>query len=185
MSLSTIGWHQSVSKSKKNCSDVSNYEISSVQFSFSVMSGSLWPHELQHTRPPCPSPTPGVYSNSCPLSQWCHPTISTSDVPFSAHLQSFPESGSFQMSQLFTSGGQSFSFDVSPSSEPSGGARWLLQNSACPRWGLGPHPCSLPTHFTELPSLIASSWVADPCIWRQRWKPGSVLDLGLFPISTF
>ena len=60
MSLSTIGWHQSVSKSKKNCSDVSNYEISSVQFSFSVMSGSLWPHELQHTRPPSPSPTPSL-----------------------------------------------------------------------------------------------------------------------------
>ena len=71
------------------------------------MSDSLWPHGLQHTRPPCPSPTPGVYSNSCPLSQWCHPTISSSVVPFSTCLQSFPASGSFPMSQLFASGGQS------------------------------------------------------------------------------
>ena len=71
------------------------------------MSYSLWPHGLQHTRPPCPSPTPGVYSNSCSLSWWCHPTIPTSVVPFSSCLQSFPASGSFQMSQLFTSDGQS------------------------------------------------------------------------------
>ena len=81
--------------------------ISSVQFSCSVVSDSLQPHELQHTRPPCPSPTPRVYSNSCPLSQSCHPTISSSVVPFSPCLQSFPASGSIQMSQLFASGGQS------------------------------------------------------------------------------
>ena len=81
--------------------------LSSVQFSRSVTSDSLQPHELQHARPPCPSPTPGVYSNSCPLSQWCHPTISSSVVPFSSCPQSFPASGSFQMSQLFASGGQS------------------------------------------------------------------------------
>ena len=80
--------------------------FSSVQFSCSVVSDSLWPHELQHARPPCPSPTPRVYPNSCPLSQWCHPAISSSDIPFSCP-QSFPASGSFQMSQLFTSGGQS------------------------------------------------------------------------------
>ena len=84
-----------------------------VQFSHSVMSDSLRPHGLQHTRPPCPSTTTGDYSNSCPLSQWCHPTISSSVVPFSSHLQSFPASGSFQMSQLFASGGQSI--DISPS----------------------------------------------------------------------
>ena len=78
----------------------------SVQFSHSVMSNSLWPHGLQHTRPPCPSPTPGDYSTSYPSSQWCHPTISSSVVPFSSHLQSFPASGSFPMSQLFTSGGR-------------------------------------------------------------------------------
>ena len=70
------------------------------------MSDSLWLHGLQHARPPCPSPTPGVYSNLCPLNQWCHPTNSSSVIPFSSCLQSFPASGSFQMSQLFTSGGQ-------------------------------------------------------------------------------
>ena len=77
------------------------------------MSDSLRPHGLQHARPPCPSPTPGVYSDSCPLSGWCHPTISSFVIPFSSHLQSFPASGSFQMSQLFTSGGQSIGFSVS------------------------------------------------------------------------
>ena len=73
-----------------------------LQFSCLVMSNSLQPHGLQHARPSCPLPTPGVYSNSCPLSRWCHPTISSSLVPFSSCLQSFPTSGSFQMSQLFT-----------------------------------------------------------------------------------
>ena len=77
--------------------------FSSVQFSRSVMSDSLWPHGLQHARPPCPSPTPGVYSNSCPLSRWCHPTMSSSVVPFSSCPQSFPASGSFQRSQFFAS----------------------------------------------------------------------------------
>ena len=77
------------------------------QFSRSVMSDYLRPHGLQHARPPCPSPTPRVYSNSCPLSWWCHPNISSSVVPFSSCLQSFPPSGSFQVSQFFASGGQS------------------------------------------------------------------------------
>ena len=90
----------------------------SVQFSHSVVSNSLQPHGLQHTRPSCPSPTPGVHSNSCPLSQWCHPTISSSVVPFSSHLQSFPASGSFPMSQLFTSGGQSIEVSASTSVLP-------------------------------------------------------------------
>ena len=81
--------------------------MSSLQFSHSVVSKSLWPHGLQHTRPPCSSPIPGVYSNSCPLSRWCHPTISLSVVPFSSLLQSFPASGSFPMSQFFSSGIQS------------------------------------------------------------------------------
>ena len=74
-----------------------------VQFSRSVMSDSLQPHRQQHTRPPCPSPTPGVYPNSCPLSRWCHPTISSSVIPFSSCLQSFPASGSFPVSQFFAS----------------------------------------------------------------------------------
>ena len=77
--------------------------FSSVQLSRSVVSDSLRPHGLQNTRPPCPSPTPGVYSNSCPLSWWCHPTISSSIVPFSSHPQSFPASESFPMSQFFAS----------------------------------------------------------------------------------
>ena len=77
------------------------------------MSDSLWPHGLQHTRPPCPSPTPGAYSNSCPSSRWCHPTISSSVVPFSSCLQSFPASGSFQVSPFFTSGGQSIGVSAS------------------------------------------------------------------------
>ena len=81
--------------------------LSSVQFSHSVVSNSLQPHGLLHARPPCPSATPGVYSNSCPLSQWCHPTISSSVAPFTSCLRSCPASGSFPTSQLFTSGGQS------------------------------------------------------------------------------
>ena len=84
----------------------------SVQFSHSVVSDSLQPHGLQHTRPPCPSPTPAVYSNSCPLSRWCHPTISFSVIPFSSCFQSFPASGSFPMSRLLASGGQSIGASV-------------------------------------------------------------------------
>ena len=92
------------------------------QFSCSVVSDSLWPHGLQHARLPCPSPIPGAYSNSCPLSRWCHPTISSSVVPFSSHLQSFLASGSFQMSWFFASGGQSIGvrFSISSSNEYSG-----------------------------------------------------------------
>ena len=93
-------------------------DFSSVQFSHSVMSDSLRPHGLQHTRPPCPSPAPGVYSNSCPLSRWCHPNISSSVIPFSSCLQSFPASGSFLMSQLFESGGQSIGVSASASVLP-------------------------------------------------------------------
>ena len=89
-----------------------------VQFILSVMSDSLWPHGLQHARPPCPSPTPRAYSNSCPSGHWCHPTISSSVVPFSSHLQSFPPSESFQMSQLFTSGGWSIGVSASASVLP-------------------------------------------------------------------
>ena len=92
--------------------------ISSVQFSHSVLSSSLRPHELQHTRPPCPSTTPGVYSNSCLLSWWCHLTISSSVIPFSSRLQSFLASGSFQMSQFFPSGGQSIGVSASTSVLP-------------------------------------------------------------------
>ena len=78
----------------------------SLQFSHSVVSDSLRPHELQNARPPCPSPTPGVHQNRCPLNRWCHPAILSSVIPFSSCLQFFPASGSFQISQLFASGGQ-------------------------------------------------------------------------------
>ena len=89
--------------------------IHSVQFSCSVVSDSLQPHESQHARPPCPSPTPGVYSNSRPLSQWCYPAVSSSVIPFSSCPQSLPASGSFPMSQLFASGGQSTGVSASAS----------------------------------------------------------------------
>ena len=87
----------------------------SVQFSHLVVSDSLWPHESQHTRPPCPPPTPGVHPNPCPSSRWCHPTISSSVVPFSSCPQSLPASGSFPMSQLFAWGGQSIGVAASTS----------------------------------------------------------------------
>ena len=96
----------------------------SVQFSQSVMSNSLRPHEPQHARPPCPSPTPRVHPNSCPLSQWCHLTISSSVGPFSSHLQSFQASGSFQMSQIFASGGQSIGVSASTSVLPMNTQDW-------------------------------------------------------------
>ena len=99
-------------------------QFSSGQFCRSVMSDSLWPHGLQHARLPCPSPTPGTYSSSCPLSQWCHPTISSSVIPFSSCLQSFPTSGSFQMNQLFALGGQSIG--VSASVLPKSIQDWFL-----------------------------------------------------------
>ena len=96
--------------------------FSSVQ---SLSCPTLQPHEPQHARPPCPSPTPGVHPNPCPFSQWCHPTISSSVVPFSSCPQSFPASGSFKMSQLFTSGGQSFGVSALASVLPMNTQDWL------------------------------------------------------------
>ena len=106
-----------LAKMKKQATD-------SVQLSHSVMSDSLRPHEPQHTRPPCPSPTAAVYPNPCPLSRWCHPTISSSVVPFSSCPQSFPASGSFQMSHLFTSGGHSIGVSASTSILPMNTQGW-------------------------------------------------------------
>ena len=111
-SLLRIKWHSWSSRTE----GITGKQVS--QFSCSVVSDSLQPHELQHTRPPCPSPTPRVYSNSCPLSHWCHPTISSSVIPFSSCPQSFPASGSFQMSQLFPSGSQSIGVSASTSVLP-------------------------------------------------------------------
>ena len=96
----------------------------SVQFSCSVMFDSLRPHELQHARPPCLSPTPGVHSNPCPSSQWCHPAISSSVIPFSSCPQSIPSAESFQMSQLFASGGQSIGASASASVLPMNTQDW-------------------------------------------------------------
>ena len=98
--------------------------LSSIQFSCSVVSNPLWPHESQHARPPCPSQTPGVYSNTCPSSQWCHPAISSSVVPFSSCPQSLPASGSFPVSQLFAWGGQSIGVSASASVLPMNTQDW-------------------------------------------------------------
>ena len=98
--------------------------FSSVQFSRSIVSDSLRPHESQHARPPCPSPTPGLHPNSCPLSRWCHPATSSSIVPFSSCPQPLPASGSFPMSQLFTSGGQSIGVSASASVLPVNTQDW-------------------------------------------------------------
>ena len=98
--------------------------VSSVQFTGSVMSGSLWPHEPQHARPPCTSPILEVHPNPCPSSQWCHPTISSSVIPFSSCPQSFPAPGSFQMSQLFAWGGQSIGISASITVLPMNTQDW-------------------------------------------------------------
>ena len=115
---------------KKECIWISSNEVdkfSSVQFSRSVVSDCLWTHEPQHARPPCPSPTPRVHSNSHPLSQWCHPAISSSVIPFSSIPQSFPASGSFQMSRLFASGGLSIEVSTSTSLLPMNTQDWSLE----------------------------------------------------------
>ena len=102
-----------------------SWVFSSVQFSHSVVSNSLRPHGLLRTRPPCPSPTPRVHPNPCLSSQWCHPTIYSSVVPFSSHLQSFPASGSFVMSQFFTSDGQNIRASASASVLPMNIQGWF------------------------------------------------------------
>ena len=112
-----------------------------VQFSRSVVSDTLWSHELQYTMPPCPSPTTGVHSNPCPLTQWCHPSTSSSVVPFSSCSQSFPASGSFPMSQFFASSGQSIGASASPlvlpmntqDWSPLGWTGWILQSKELSR----------------------------------------------------
>ena len=117
-----ILYHLSHNNSSKN--KISPTTFSSVQFSHSVVSDSLWPHGQQQARPPCPSPTPGVHSNSCPLSRWCLPVILSSVVPFSSCPQSLPASGSFPMSQLFASSGQSIGVSASTSVLPMNTQDW-------------------------------------------------------------
>ena len=130
----------------------------SVEFSLSVVSKSLQTHELQHTRPPCPSSTPRVHSNSCPLSQRCHPTVSSSVFPFSSCFQSFPASGCFQMSQLFASGSQSIGVSASTSVLPMNIQDWFP-------WGL--------TGLISLQSKGFSKSSPTP-----QFKSGSSLALG-------
>ena len=136
MDLNEVGWDTVKGWKPENVTPLSIY-LYAVQFSHSVVSHSLQPHKPQHARPPCPSPTPRVYPNSCPLSQWCHLTISSPVIPFSSHLQSFPASESFQVSQLFTSGGQSIGVSASASVltmntqdwSPLGWAGWIALQS--------------------------------------------------------
>ena len=122
--LTHPGFWGLLSGSQLPCLLNSKIEWYSVQFSRSVVSNSLWPHDSQHARPPCPSPTPGGYSNPCPSSQWCHPAISSSVVPFSSCPQSLPESGSFPMNQLFTWGGQSIGVSASALALPMNTQNW-------------------------------------------------------------
>ena len=116
-------WHRNTSATW-NESPMKWMEGLSVQFSPSVMSDPLWLYEPQHARPPCPSPAPRVYSNSCPSSRWCHPDISSSVIPFSSYPQSLPASGSFPMSQLFAWGGQSIGVSASASVLPMNTQDW-------------------------------------------------------------
>ena len=135
-------WEGKTPNHGKSCIGELLLRNSSVQFSCSVVSDSLPPHGLQHAGPPCPSPTPEVHPNSCPLGQWCHPTISSSVTSFSSHLQSFPASGSFPMSQLLASSGQSIGASASASvlpmnvldSFPLGWTGWIsLQSNGLSR----------------------------------------------------
>ena len=126
-----VMFHRHISKLNKSCTlkvycmSVTLNKAISVQFICSVISDSLRPHGLQHARPPCLSPTPGVYSNSCPSTQWYHSAISSSVIPFSSPLQSFPASGSFPLSQFFASGGQSIGVSVSTSVLPMDILDWF------------------------------------------------------------
>ena len=110
---------------------ITSQQSESVQFSRSVVSDFLWTHGLRHNRPPCPSPTPGVYPNSCPSSRWCHPAISSSVVLFSSCLQAFPTSESFPMSPFFTSGGQSIGISASASVLPMNIQDWFPLGWTC------------------------------------------------------
>jgi len=136
-------------RSFKRQTDLGHPPKTSVQFSCSVMSNSLWPHGLQHTRLLCPPPTSGAYSNSCPLSQWCHPTISSSVIPFSFRLQYFPASGSFQMNQFFSLDGQSIGVSASALVLPMNIQDWFPLGLT--GW------ISLPEKM-KIDNLLRSSW---------------------------
>ena len=161
----------------------------SVQFSHSVMSNSLWPHGLQHARLPYPSPTPRACSNWCSFSQWCHPTISSSVVPFSSCLQSFPASGSFPMSQFFASGGQSIGASASASVLPiSLLIKWhilgLVSHSALPTalWAVPP-ASTFDTKICHLQHLLSApilSALTAPDQVFARWSVRSPIFFHFF-----
>ena len=146
-------------------------QFSSVQFSHSFV--SLQPHGLQHARPPCPLPTPRVYSNSCPLSQWCHPTISSSVIPFSSCLQSFPTSGNFPTGKIFTLGGQSIRVSASTSVPPMNTQDWspldrLVGSPCSPRNSKESSPTP---QFKSINSSVLS-FLYSPTLTsiRDHWK---------------
>jgi len=153
------------------------------------MSDSLQPHGLQHSRPPCPSPTPGVYPNSCPLSWWCHPTISSSVIPFSSCPQSFPASGSFPMSQLFASGGQSIGASASASVFLQSIQGWFLLIltglisllSNCSRQAIYPGSLSLgttsPTSWGGLPAVMFLLHNPAPLTTADRFHGGHLATM--------
>ena len=157
----------------------------SVQFSRSVVSNSLWPHELQHAKLPCPSPTPGAYPNSCPLSRWCHPTIPSSVILFSSCPPSFPASGSFPMSQLFAWGGQSIGVSASTSVLPMNTQDWsplgwtkfmiFQENTSCHETNAISSAISLKTgchsHRGLQPPQMVSWWVLKEL--RKKRKPAT------------
>ena len=147
-----------------------------VQFSCSVVSDSLQLHELQHTRPPCPSPTPRVYTNSCLLSQWCHPTISFSVIHFSSCPQSFPASGSFQMSQHFASGGQSIGVSASTSVLPMNTQEWSpLGGTGWISWYPRDSQESSPTpHFKSINSVLSFLYSPTLTSIHDYWKNHSL-----------
>ena len=143
-------------------------KIDSVQFGHSVMSDSLRPHESQHTRPPCPSPTPGVHSDSCPSSPWCHPAISSSVVPFSSCPQSLPASGSFLMSQLFAPGGQSIGVWASVSVLPMNIQGWFPLGLTGLIFVVQETLKSLLQHHNLKASVLLCSVLFS---WRRKWQP--------------
>ena len=159
--------------------------ISSVQFSHSVVSNSLQPHESQHARPPCPSPTPRVYSNSCPSSRWCHPAISSSVIPFSSCLQSLTASGSFPVSQLFTRGGQSIGVSASASVLPLniqdwsllGWTGWISLQSKGLSQESSPTPQFKSINFSILSFPHSPTLISIQDHWKkpQPWRDGPLL----------
>ena len=142
---SELYWYRQMWRSAKFVEGFTQY---SVQFSYSVVSDSLQPHEPQHARPASPSPTPGVYTNPCPSSQWCHPIISSSVIPFSSCPQSFPAAGSFPMSQFFRSSGQSIEFQRQHQS-----FQWIFRTYFLYDWLVG-SPCSPLQHHSSKASIL-------------------------------